>query len=342
MVFMIVGVNPAIRRLKHLMIRGWKIVLISVLVFLLNSCQSTVVQNQSLSPDGTLGNIPVTQNPNALLSRTRIHPIAASPTPSSHILVGAGDISICGQKGDDQTADLLANIPGTIFSVGDNSNESGTAYEYLNCFGPSWGQFLDRLYPVPGNHDYVTDNASPYFDYFSGGPLTRGKGYYSYDLGSWHVIALNSVIDISTDSLQVAWVREDLASHKNLCTLAYWHHPRWTSGESGNDGRMAAIWQILYAHGVDVVVNGNEHMYERFAPLDPDGKMDLTHGIREFVVGTGGASHYRFGIIQANSQVRENSTFGVLKFDLLTNGYDWEFIPVEGMDFTDTGSDACH
>jgi len=236
----------------------------------------------------------------------------------------------------------LAGISGTIFTAGDNSNEDGTAYQYLNCFVPSWGRFLDRLYPVPGNHDYVTDNGSAYFDYFPTIKAVRGKGYFSYDIGSWHIIALNSVIDTSEDSLQVNWLRGDLASHPALCTLAYWHHPRWTSGTSGNNGHLAAIWQLLYDHGVDVVVNGNEHLYERFAPMDPGGRLDPAHGIREFVAGTGGVSHYPFGEIQPNSQVRDNTSFGVLKFTLDAAGYQWEFIPVEATGFTDSGNDSCH
>jgi hypothetical protein len=280
--------------------------------------------------------------PSPSITPTSLPTVSLTPTPMPSVLVGAGDISICGQKGDDQTADLLADIPGTIFTVGDNSNENGTAFEYLNCFATSWGQFLDRLNPVPGNHDYVTDNAGPYFDYFSDGLVTRGWGYYSYDLGGWHIIALNSVIDVSQDSLQVRWLIEDLASHPSRCTLAYWHHPRWTSGESGDNGRVAALWQILYENGVEVVVNGNEHMYERFAPMDSNGEPDLATGMREFVVGTGGASHYRYGIIHANSQVRDNTSFGVLAFNLYPDGYTWEFIPVEGMIFTDSGSGVCH
>jgi hypothetical protein len=280
--------------------------------------------------------------PSPSVTPTSQHTVTPTTAPTPAILVGAGDISICGQKGDDHTAELLAGIPGAIFTVGDNSNESGTAYEYRNCFGPSWGQFLERLYPVPGNHDYVTDNAGPYFEYFSGGPVTPGKGYYSYDLGGWHVIALNSVIDIREGSLQLKWLHEDLASQQNLCSLAYWHHPRWTSGESGNDGRLAAVWRVLYASGVDVVVNGNEHLYERFAPMNPDGEMELASGIREFVVGTGGVSHYRFAELHPNSQVRDNTSFGVLKFTLFSDGYAWEFMPVAGMDFTDSGRDICH
>ena len=310
------------------------------MVILLAGCQLPAeVQPIPVNPTNLSTSLP-SVSPTGLPTAT--HTPTHTPTPLPSVLVGAGDISICGQQGDDQTAALLADMPGTIFTVGDNSNENGTTYEYLNCFGPSWGQFLERLNPVPGNHDYVTDNASAYYDYFSGSQVPPGRGYYSYDLGSWHIIALNSVIDIRADSLQVRWLKEDLAAHPSRCSLAYWHHPRWTSGESGDNGRVAALWQILYEAGVEVVVNGNEHMYERFAPMDPNGDLDLVRGMREFVVGTGGVSHYRFAQTHLNSQVRDNTSFGVLKFVLDSDGYSWEFIPVDGMNFTDTGSDVCH
>lgn len=317
-------------------------ILISCLPFLLAGCQVFIDLPQTISPAPGTPEQYIT--PTLTASLVPI-PIVASLTPTKSlqgILVGAGDISICGQKGDDLTADLLADIPGTIFTAGDNSNEDGTSYEYLNCFGPSWGRYLDRLYPSPGNHDYGTDNGSAYYDYFPTVAVVRGKGYYSYDIGSWHIIALNSVIDTSSDSLQIKWLQEDLDSHPGLCSLAYWHHPRWTSGTSGNNGHTATIWQLLYDHGVEVVVNGNEHMYERFAPMDPNGMLDLAHGIREFVAGTGGVSHYPLGEIQPNSQVRDNTTFGVLKFMLYSDGYDWEFIPIMEYSFTDNGSERCH
>jgi hypothetical protein len=320
----------------------WKINLIVCLAFLLHGCQASIDLTETINPEITATERQTTASPTA--SPAPI-PVEATGTPEQSIqgtLVGAGDISICGQKGDDLTADLLADIPGTIFTAGDNSNEDGTAYEYLDCFGPSWGRFLDRIYPTPGNHDYVTDNGSAYYEYFPTIQSVRGKGYYSYDIGSWHIIALNSVIDTSKDSLQLKWLREDLASHPALCSLAYWHHPRWTSGTSGNNGHLVAIWQLLYDHGVEVVVNGNEHLYERFTPMDPTGALDLVHGIREFVAGTGGVSHYPFGEIQPNSQVRDNTTYGVLKFTLYSYGYEWKFIPVDATGFTDSGSDDCH
>jgi 3',5'-cyclic AMP phosphodiesterase CpdA len=320
----------------------WKHFLNLSMIFLLVGCQAPIDQTQTMSPGATTTEQHVT--PTSTPSPVLI-PVEATLTPLKSvqgILVGAGDISICGQKGDDLTADLLANISGTIYTLGDNSNENGTSYEYLNCFGPSWGRFLDRLYPTPGNHDYLPENGSAYYDYFPTIASVRGNGYYSYDIGNWHIIALNSVIDTSKDSLQAEWLREDLVSHPALCTLAYWHHPRWTSGTSGNNGHLATIWQILYEHGVDVVVNGNEHMYERFAPMDPTGALDLEHGIREFVAGTGGVSHYPLGEIQPNSRVRDNTAFGVLKFTLYSDGYDWEFIPVDAAGFTDSGSESCH
>jgi len=261
------------------------------------------------------------------------------------VLSGAGDISICGQKGDDKTAALLGQLPGWIFTVGDNSNEGGSADQYLNCFTPSWGQFLDRMHPAPGNHDYGLPGGSGYYEYFGelAGPVN--KGFYSYDLGTWHIIVLNSncsYAGCSSGSRQEKWLRKDLEAHPSLCTLAYWHHPRWSSGKYGDDRRMDAFWNTLYEFGVEVVINGHVHFYERFAPLNPSGEIDESRGIRQFIVGTGGAGHYEVGQVHLASEVRNNDTFGVLSFNLLESGYSWEFIPVEGGIFTDSGTGECH
>jgi hypothetical protein len=281
-----------------------------------------------------------TQTPTPTMTMTPT--VTFTPEPLPEVFVGAGDISICDQDGDDHTSELLASIPGTIYTLGDNSNQSGTPDQYLNCFGPSWGRYLGRLYPSPGNHDLVYENGSGYYDYFASVPVERDKGYYSYNVGEWHIIALNSGIDTSAESLQAQWLREDLNNHPSLCSLAYWHHPRWSSGASGNNNHMAAVWQILYDSGVEVVLNGHDHVYERFSPQDPTGALDTTRGIREFIVGTGGASHHWFGQILPNSEARNYDSFGVLKFLLYPDGYVWEFIPVRGASFTDSGFDYCH
>lgn len=268
-----------------------------------------------------------------------------SPTPTPAVLVGAGDIAICGQEGDDQTAALLEQIPGEIFAAGDNSNEEGTLRQYQQCFDPSWGRFKERLHPVPGNHDYETAGALDYFTYFGAAAGEPGLGYYSYDLGAWHVIALNSncpwINGCGPDSPQAQWLLADLEAHPARCTLAYWHHARWSSGLAGSAFWLGDLWRILYEHGAEVVISGHDHDYERFARQNPEGELD-PNGMRQFVVGTGGAGYYPFGeTILPASEVRHSGTFGVLKLTLYPDRYDWEFIPVAGETFTDSGSEAC-
>jgi len=263
------------------------------------------------------------------------------------VLVGAGDIAQCwlGKvswfTGVEATAALLDRIEGTVFTTGDNAYSDGTAEEFHNCYDPTWGRHKARTRPSPGNHDYNTLDASPYYTYFGDSAGPPGKGYYSYDLGAWHIVSLNSNLAAETGSAQERWLREDLASHQTACTLAYWHHPLFSSGRHGNTPRMQAIWQVLYEFGVDVVVNGHAHSYERFAPQNPDGKLDVERGIRQFVVGTGGARLRRFHATHANSEVRNNSTWGVLKLTLHAAGYDWEFVPARNGIFHDAGSARC-
>ncbi len=259
-------------------------------------------------------------------------------------MVGAGDISACGLKGAAQTADILAGIPGTIFTAGDNSNDSGQPYEYTRCFNETWGRFKDRIRPSPGNHDYMYPDAGGYFSYFGIAAGENGKGYYSYDLGGWHIISLNSncnYVGCGPDSAQLTWLTSDLQAHPSKCSLAYWHHPRFSSGISGSFG-MWSFWDVLYKAGADIVVNGNDHDYERFAPQDPNGKADTEHGIREFVVGTGGVGQRGFNDILLNSEVHNTGTFGVLKITLYPNRYDWQFIPANSGGFSDSGTGLCH
>jgi len=232
---------------------------------------------------------------------------------------------------------LLDAIPGTIFALGDNAYNSGTLDQYMNCYDPTWGRHKDRTQPVPGNHEYRTSDADGYFQYFNDIP-----SYYAYDLGSWRIYALNSEINVSADSRQVTWLQADLAANPRQCVLAYWHQPRWSSGvEHGSDPEFQTLWQILYEADADVVLNGHEHNYERFAPMDASGQPDPL-GLREFVVGTGGRGLYDFGTALATSEVRDSTTYGVLKMTLRTTGYDWEFVPVAGSTFTDSGSTDCH
>jgi acid phosphatase type 7 len=261
------------------------------------------------------------------------------------VLVGAGDIASCVLPGDEATARLLADIPGTIFTTGDNVYPDGSAEYFNKCYDPSWGQFKARTRPSPGNHDLVKFNADAYHEYFGmkAGPVDRG--YYSYNLGAWHIISLNSNVDIYPGYSQDKWLRADLEKNRKACTLVYWHHPLFASGPYTDRPRdIQHVWDVLYEYGVDVVVNGHIHMYERFAPQNPSGKVDRMHGIREFIVGTGGATlrldRHMFPI-QPNSEVRNNTTWGVIKFTLYSTSYDWEFIPVEGGTFHDTGHAEC-
>jgi hypothetical protein len=263
------------------------------------------------------------------------------------VFVGAGDIARCGSGGPadsrpEATAKLLDTIAGTIFTAGDNAYPDGTVEDFQSCYAPTWGRHRARTRPSPGNHDYNQTDAAPYYAYFGTNAGPAGRGYYSYNLGAWHIISLNSNIPADTASPQASWLRTDLATHQAACTLAYWHHPLFSSGDHGNDPHMLDIWRILYTYGADVVISGHDHDYERFAPQTPDAEADPAHGIREFVVGTGGASLRAFrSTPEPNSEVRERSTYGVLKMTLRPSGYDWEFVPIAGQTFRDVGSAAC-
>jgi hypothetical protein len=253
------------------------------------------------------------------------------------VFVGAGDISTCSNDNDEATAKLLDGISGTVFNAGDNAYDSGTLSEYTNCYGPTWGRHKARTKPSPGNHEYQTSGASGYFQYFN-----NPAAYYAYNLGAWRIYSLNSEIDTSASGAQGSWLQSDLAANPKACVLAYWHKPRWSSGSThGSDSGMQAIWQILYNAGAEVVINGHEHNYERFAQMNATGST-VSQGLREFVVGTGGVGHYGFGSALSSSQVRNSSTFGVLKLTLHSGSYDWQFVPIAGSTFTDSGSANCH
>jgi hypothetical protein len=258
------------------------------------------------------------------------------------VLVGAGDIATSG-PGAKATAALLDRIPGTVFTAGDNVYVNGTLGEFTKYYLPTWGRHLARTKPAPGNHDYNTSGATGYYRFFgalAGDPLL---GYYSYDLGDWHVLALNSNIARGAGSAQEKWLRADLAASTKPCTVAYWHHPRFTSGAGHPPDRsVAALVQALYDYNAEIVIAGHDHNYERFAPQNPSGQADPARGIRHFVVGTGGASHSGFTTPIPNSEVRNGNTFGVLKLTLHTNGYDWQFVPEAGRSFTDSGQGTCH
>jgi acid phosphatase type 7 len=267
---------------------------------------------------------------------------------SDAVLVGAGDIASCDDlAGAKATAELLAHISGTIFADGDLAYPAGTDQQFHDCYDPTWGRFKSRTRPAPGNHEYLSSGASGYSRYWGAVAGDPAKDYYSYDLGTWHVISLNSecaaVGGCDWESPQGKWLREDLARHPAACTLAYFHKPLFSSGkEHGYDPQMKPLWEMLYAAGTDIVIGGHDHHYERFAPQDPDGNPDPAHGIREFIVGTGGKnSHRSLAAPAANSEVRNADTFGVLKLTLHPGRYDWEFVPQAGKSFRDVGSDVC-
>jgi acid phosphatase type 7 len=268
------------------------------------------------------------------------------PPPSGKVIVAAGDIADCPSDGDEATARLVGGIEGTVLTLGDNAYEDGTAQDFSECYEPTWGQFKERTRPAPGNHDYETEGASAYFDYFGDAAGQPGKGYYSYDLGRWHIVALNSnceEVGCAASSPQLWWLKADLAKNPKTCTLAYFHYPLFSSGEYRPGIReVKPLWEALYAAEVDVVLNGHDHNYQRFAPQDPNGNTDPQRGIREFVVGTGGRSHYSILGPIANSEVYNDETYGVLKLTLRPESYEWRFIPVEGETFADFGSAGCH
>src|SRR5439155_19242021 len=261
------------------------------------------------------------------------------PLVPGNVLVGAGDIADCESDGDEATAALLDTIAGAVFTVGDNAYGDGSAAAFATCYDPSWGRHKARTHPSPGNHDYETSGATGYYDYFGANAGGRGTGYYSYDMSGWHVIALNSNISMEAGSAQEQWLRADLARTSQRCTLAYWHHARFSSSSShGSQEQTRPLWDALYASGAELVISGHDHTYERFAPQTPDGSADPDRGIREFVVGTGGSSHYGFGPPLPNSEVRDSTSYGVLKVTLGPDRYAWRFVPIAGHSFTDSGS----
>lgn len=257
------------------------------------------------------------------------------------VLVGAGDIAQCNLAGAEQTARLLDGISGTVFTAGDNAYPVGSAADFNNCYHPTWGRHRDRTRPVPGNHDYLTPGASAYFNYFGGLAGPAGLGYYSYRVGPWLILALNSEVDISGSSPQLAWMRGEVTRAGTRCTLAIWHKPLFASGPNGNNAHVRDAWRALYELNADVIVAAHDHLYERFAPQDPDGRLDMARGIRQFVVGTGGADLYPLATLRPNSEAI-GFDWGVIKLTLGDEGYRWEFVPVAGAAFRDAGTGLCH
>jgi LysM repeat protein len=283
--------------------------------------------------------------------------IFALPTPALRaaplqqagdpVIAAAGDVANCSNEEDFLTGYLLDSIDGLILGLGDLAYEVGSVQEFNDCYGPAWGRHKERTRPAPGNHEYGKGNANDYFTWWGdiATPTEPGcrkdcGGYYSFNVGAWHLIALNSEIPDGPDSPQQQWLRADLAANPTVCTLAYWHKPRFSSGHHMS-GSGQGLWQALYEYGADVVLVGHDHDYERFAPQGPNGEYEPDRGIREFVVGTGGALLRDFRFIQPNSEVRNSETHGILKMTLHPTSYDWEFIPIPGKTFTDKGSAPC-
>jgi hypothetical protein len=266
-------------------------------------------------------------------------PPAAVPTAlgggTAEVFVGAGDISTCDENSE-ATARLLDSIGGTVFTVGDHAYPRGAEPEFRRCYEPTWGRHRARTRPTPGNHDYEAPGAAPYYEYFGANAGPAGRGYYSFEVGTWHVVSLNSNVAIAP---QAVWLQNDLEASRTRCTLAYWHHPLYSSGPHGETLAVRDLWRVLYRSYAEVVISGHDHMYERFAPQDHEGQMDPVRGLRQFVVGTGGAALHASRQTTPNSEVRI-AAFGVLKLTLGVDGYEWEFISVSGQ--RDSGSGRCH
>jgi len=287
-----------------------------------------------------------------------VPPVKAEATPVT--VLAAGDIAFCerswgrrimdwlrgysGAAGAPATAALLDRLPGAVLILGDLAYWEGRAEEFAGCYDRSWGRHKDRGYPVPGNHEYRSPEARPYFDYWGERAGEAGKGYYSFDLGAWHIVALNSNIAVGSGSEQEAWLRRDLAASEADCILAYWHHPLFSSGHNGDQPQMQDATRALYEAGASVVLGGHDHDYERFTPMDPDGQPDPERGLRSFVAGTGGGQlkpHTIHEPPRENSEVVTGTAWGVLELTLYAGSYDWRFVPVDGHSFEDSGRAPC-
>lgn len=298
-----------------------------------------------------------------LLSLTALLALSAcTSTPKPHSFKGkpvtvyaAGDIADCRYRapqdsGAAATAMLvragLAADPGAMaLTLGDHTYPVGLPAEFNDCYHSTWGQFRERTLPVPGNHEYYTAGAPGYYAYFGARAAQEQGGYYSVQLGKWHVIGLNSTLSGAAAEAQLAWVRNELARQAGPCTLAMLHHPRYSSGGHASNPAMDPLWQALVAGGVELLLSAHDHNYERFAPQDAAGRRDDAFGMRQFVVGTGGAMLTPVRLARANSELKDNSVHGVLRLDLFDIGYTWEFLPVASEaspPFTDRGASNCH
>lgn len=260
--------------------------------------------------------------------------------PSTRTFLAVGDIGMCDSPGTEAAARLAAGLEGTLLLAGDIAYPHGSAQDFARCFDPFWGRFRDRWFAVPGNHEYETGGAQPFFDYFGDATGEPGKGWFAIATGDWLVLMLNSMLSTSPNSEQGEFVRQQLASRRPRCTLAVWHHPLYSSGPNRPSAQMRDLWVMLYESGAEVVVNGHDHLYERFGRQNPEGQLAV-NGIRQFTAGTGGATLYQFAGIAANSDVRI-SRHGLLRLTLMPGSYRWEFLTVPGGAVEDSGTDTCH
>ena len=295
-------------------------------------------------PTGTVAPSPTASAPPT--AATPAPPPTASPDAPT-VLLAAGDIGRCDSTHDDATGALVASMNGVVATLGDTAYEDGTAQELADCFGGSWGAAKDRIrFAVTGNHDIHTDGGAPLQAYMGSAAARDGKTWFSEDLGTWHVVVLDGNCGLaggrcSSGSEQEQWLREDLAVSSARCTVALLHQPRFSSGQHGNDDGVRPLWDTLYAAGADLVLDGHDHDYERFAPQDPDGTADAARGIVEIVAGTGGAELRAFKEARPNSLVRINDTYGVLELTLLDGSWSSRFVGVDGA-VHDQGSGTCH
>src|SRR3989454_7915821 len=272
-------------------------------------------------------------------------PVSAAITasPQAVQLIGAGNIARCDRTNDEATALLLDAYPdATVFAAGDNMNGNGSLTNFTTCYGPSWGRHKARTRPAAGEKEYKTAGAAGYFSYFGAAAGDSAKYYYSYDLGLWHIMVLNDNISMAAGSAQEQWLRAELAGNTKKCTLAYWHHPRFSSTGTNLLASVKPLWDALYDWSADVVLNAHYDNYERFAPQTPAGAADAAKGMREFIVGMGGQNLQKPAGPKPNSQVRNGTTYGVLKLALDTASYSWQFVPVAGQTVSDTGTTGCH
>lgn len=273
------------------------------------------------------------------LSPTAPSSIGESPVAPDATIVAAGDVAVCGRAEVEATARLIDGIHGVILGLGDLAYPDGSARDFATCYEPTWGRHRGRTRPIPGNHEYHSAGGAAYFDYFGESAGPRGMGYYSFRAGSWLVIALNSNIPADANSAQATWLRATLAEQRTKCTLAYWHHPVFSSGPHGNSGTMRDAWQILQDAGADVVLAAHDHIYERFAPQTAGGRADVA-GLRQFTVGTGGAVPTSVRTPAGNSEI-VGTEEGVLRMTLRSDSYVWQFVPIAGRSFSDVGSASC-